>query len=157
MAVSTGSTVLNSDMAALFARLEAIRVAHNKRTDIADITTAISTPTAVGKTVKSSDVQAAKNAATTLENGISNMSGFASQISVPSVGSLLKASTLTTLGTVITGMESVCANNTVNGFNSHNSVNGFNGHDGNDGNNGANNGFSCPHSFGDNSANCSWF
>jgi hypothetical protein len=148
MALSTGSTVLNSDMAALFTRLEAIRVAHNKRSDMSDITTAISTPTAVGKTVKSSDVQSAKNAATTLENGIPNMSGFASQISVPSVGSLLKASTLTALGTVITGMESVCANN---------SVNGFNGHDGNEDNNGANNGFSCPHSFGNNTSNCSWF
>ena len=79
------------------------------------------------------------------------MSGFASQITIPSVGDLVQASTITKVQSVLTSVESICANNSVNGFNSHNSVNGFDS-----GNNGFN-GFSCGHSFGNNTANCSWF
>ncbi len=147
MALSAGNTVLHTDMAALFTRLEAIRTAHNKRADMSDVTGTISSPTSVGKTVAASDVTAAKTAITKLENGIPNMSGFASQITIPTVGALLQASTLTKLNTVITNMEKVCANNTNN---SNNSVNGFDSFNSFDF-------FTCGHSFGNNSSNCTWF
>ena len=157
MAVSTGSTLLASDMTALFTRLEAVRKKHAGRSDLVKaLPGAITSPVSQGSKVLASNVSAAKTNLTNIENSLNNMSGFASQITIPSVGDLVKASTITKVQSVLTNVESICANNTVNGFNSHNSVNGFNSHDGNDGNNSFD-GFSCGHSFGNFTSNCSWF
>ena len=148
MAVSTGSTFLVSDMTALFTRLEAVRQKHAGRSDLVKaLPGTISSPVSQGSIVLASNVSAAKTNLTNIENSLNNMSGFASQITIPSVGDLVKASTITKVQDVLTNVESICANNTVNGFNSHN---------GNDGNNSFD-GFSCGHSFGNFTSNCSWF
>ena len=148
MAVSTGSTLLASDMTSLFTRLEAVRKKHASRKDLVKaLPGAISSPVSQGSKVLASNVSSAKTNLTNIENSLNNMSGFASQITIPSVGDLVKASTITKVQSVLTSVEAICANNS---FNSHNSVNGFDSFN-------SFNGFTCGHSFGNNTSNCSWF
>ena len=164
MANSQGDSVKASDFNALFTRLEAVRKKQYARPDVtaSNLSRAWSGPAVVGEKPVPSNIQSAKDKVRALENGVSNISGFSSSIVVPSVGDLLKASTISLVETAVRRVEGACvncnnnANFSVNGFNSNDGNFGNYGNDGNDGNNG-NNGYSCATCFSNWGHNCSWF
>lgn len=145
MAFSQGSTVLASDYNSLFTALERIRREHNTRADV-NITSKISGSVSAGTKTIPSQITAVKNAVTKLENGINNMSGFASQITIPSAGSLL---TVGNVKSVVDRVDNVCVNCSFN--NSFNSS--FNSGFNSSFNSGFNSGFNSSFNSGFNSSN----
>lgn len=113
---SAGDSVSAANFNALFTRLEAVRAAQYKRADInstqrRNISGAISGPASRGSAVRPSTVQTLKDKLTLLaNNGTGISSSFASNITVPSVGTLLRASTITAMETSVRNAEGVCAN-----------------------------------------------
>lgn len=116
MAITQGNKVEATDFNALFTTLEKIRKEHlnaNGQTSAANtaLATAFKTNVAVaGEKAQVSNVQALKNNLTTLVNSTWLSSSFASSITVPSTGSLLKPVDLTNIKSVIDSVDAVCPN-----------------------------------------------
>ena len=116
MAISTGDSVAASTFNALFTTLNSIRAKQYARNDVtsSNLSSAWTGPAVVGANPVPSDIQSFKTKVGYLESGVSNISGFSSSISIPSVGDLLKASTITTMETVVSGLSSECVDCTFN-------------------------------------------
>lgn len=156
MANTAGDKVSASDFNALFTQLNQIRAEHYARADVtaSNLSSTWTGPAVVGATPKggdSGDVANLKNKLATLEAGVNNISGFSSKITIPSVGALLQASTISTIQSTLNTVDGICVNCTNNSTNSTNST--F-GNDGNDGNNSNGNSVTCFSNWG---SNCSWY
>lgn len=114
MALEQGNKVVATDFNALFETLETIRTEHlnaNGQTSAANtaLSTAFNTNVAqVGQLPTPSNVQALKDNLTTLVKSTWLESSFASAITVPSTGALLKAIDFDTIESTIEDVEAVC-------------------------------------------------
>ena len=137
---TVGNKIVPNDLNSLFAKLETVRKQQlNSNHDLTTaqrnaLSTAFTTTVATsGGKAQSSQVQQLKNNVSTLTNSYNVSSNFVSSITVPSVGSLLKAADMNTITNVIDNVAKACqncTNNSTNGtnfqFNSTNSTNGTN-------------------------------
>ena len=116
MALTQGNKVEATDFNALFTTLERIRKEHlNAKGQTSAANSALSTPfktdvAVTGQTAVPSNVQALKDNLTTLVNSTWLESSFASSITVPPTGSLLKAVDLTNIKSVIDSVDAICPN-----------------------------------------------
>ena len=120
MAFSTGSTVAASDYNALFTTLETIRSKHaaragltsTQKTKLADTTMGgYKTSVASGTSAQAANVTNVKNALNFLGTYAPNLTTtFASNIALPTAGTLLYATTLSTAETQINTANAQCAN-----------------------------------------------
>lgn len=133
---TVGNKIVPNDLNSLFAKLETVR--KQQLNSNHDLTTAqrkalsaafTTTVAASGGKAQSSQVQQLKNNVSTLTNSYNVSSNFVSSITVPSVGSLLKAADMNTITNVINNVAKACqncTNNSTNGtnfqFNSTNST-----------------------------------
>lgn len=153
MANAKGDKVDASDFNALFTQLNKIRKEHYARPDVtaSNLKSTWTGPAVEGgfpKGGSSGDVANLKNKLATLEAGVNNISGFSSKITIPSVGALLQASTISTIQSTLNSVDNLCVNCT------DNSTNSTNGTHGNDGTNGTGNSVTCFSNWG---SNCSWY
>lgn len=133
---TVGNKIVPNDLNSLFAKLETVREQQlNSNHDLTTaqrnaLSTAFTTTVATsGGKAQSSQVQQLKNNVSTLTNSYNVSSNFVSSITVPSVGSLLKAADMNTITNVINNVAKACqncTNNSTNGtnfqFNSTNST-----------------------------------
>lgn len=133
---TVGNKIVPNDLNSLFAKLETVRKQQlNSNHDLTTaqrnaLSTAFTTTVATsGGKAQSSQVQQLKNNVSTLTNSYNVSSNFVSSITVPSVGSLLKAADMNTITNVIDNVAKACqncTNNSTNGtnfqFNSTNST-----------------------------------
>ena len=133
---TVGNKIVPNDLNSLFAKLETVRKQQlNSNHDLTTaqrnaLSTAFTTKVATtGGKAQSSQVQQLKNNVSTLTNSYNVSSNFVSSITVPSVGSLLKAADMNTITNVINNVAKACqncTNNSTNGtnfqFNSTNST-----------------------------------
>lgn len=133
---TVGNKIVPNDLNSLFAKLETVRKQQlNSNHDLTTaqrhaLSTAFTTTVATsGGKAQSSQVQQLKNNVSTLTNSYNVSSNFVSSITVPSVGSLLKAADMNTITNVINNVAKACqncTNNSTNGtnfqFNSTNST-----------------------------------
>lgn len=133
---TVGNKIVPNDLNSLFAKLETVRKQQlNSNHDLTTaqrnaLSTAFTTTVATsGSKAQSSQVQQLKNNVSTLTNSYNVSSNFVSSITVPSVGSLLKAADMNTITNVIDNVAKACqncTNNSTNGtnfqFNSTNST-----------------------------------
>lgn len=160
MANTAGDKVSASDFNALFTRLNTVRKKQYARADVtaSNLSSTWSGPASVGAKPVPANVQQLKTYVSNLESGVSNISGFSSKITVPTVGQLLQASTITLMETAVKGVEGACVNcshDSFDGFNGNDGFDGFHGNDGFDGFNGNNS--HQPTCFSNWGSNCSWF
>lgn len=119
MSISQNNLILKDDFNALFARIEAVRTRHvNAGASIAN--TYASSSVTLGATVKSSDVTTLNNALVNLSNSPWIDASFTSGITIPSVGSLIEASSIGNIESKITVVEGLAT-----GFTSANSQGNF--------------------------------
>ena len=118
MAATQGQPVNGSDYNALFTTLEAIRAKHVAQADISNTNKRKLQDTTLGGNVVSvsngtevlqSQIQSVFNAMDFLDDYASALSGFASKITVPKAGDLLKATTITSAQTQLNSANKVCA------------------------------------------------
>lgn len=133
---TVGNKIVPNDLNSLFAKLETVRKQQlNSNHDLTTaqrnaLSTVFTTTVATsGGKAQSSQVQQLKNNVSTLTNSYNVSSNFVSSITVPSVGSLLKAADMNTITNVINNVAKACqncTNNSTNGtnfqFNSTNST-----------------------------------
>ena len=133
---TVGNKIVPNDLNSLFAKLETVRKQQlNSNHDLTTaqrnaLSTAFTTTVATsGGKAQRSQVQQLKNNVSTLTNSYNVSSNFVSSITVPSVGSLLKAADMNTITNVIDKVAKACqncTNNSTNGtnfqFNSTNST-----------------------------------
>lgn len=133
---TVGNKIVPNDLNSLFAKLETVRKQQlNSNHDLTTAqrnalsTTFTTTVATSGGKAQSSQVQQLKNNVSTLTNSYNVSSNFVSSITVPSVGSLLKAADMNTITNVINNVAKACqncTNNSTNGtnfqFNSTNST-----------------------------------
>lgn len=116
MAISAGASVSASNFNALFTRLNTIRTNHLNKdgqntTANTSLRTAFSTRVAVaGNNPVPSNVQQIKNNLTTLADSEWLDTTFASRITIPTAGTLLRASDFNVFDRTITAVEAVCPN-----------------------------------------------
>lgn len=126
---TVGNKIVPNDLNSLFAKLETVRKQQlNSNHDLTTaqrnaLSTAFTTTVATsGGKAQSSQVQQLKNNVSTLTNSYNVSSNFVSSITVPSVGSLLKAADMNTITNVIDNVAKACQNCTNNSTNSTNST-----------------------------------
>lgn len=104
MSISQNSKILKDDFNALFTRIEAVRTRHVSAGASIPNTYQSSSVTA-GAQVKTTDVSTLNSALTNLSNSPWIDSSFTSGITIPSVGDLIQASSITTIEQKITTVE----------------------------------------------------
>lgn len=124
---TVGNKIVPNDLNSLFAKLETVRKQQlNSNHDLTTaqrnaLSTAFTTTVATsGGKAQSSQVQQLKNNVSTLTNSYNVSSNFVSSITVPSVGSLLKAADMNTITNVIDNVAKACQNCTNNSTNGTN-------------------------------------
>lgn len=114
--ISAGASVSASNFNALFTRLNAIRTNHLNKdgqnsTANSSLSTAFSTTVAVaGNKPVPDNVQQIKNNLTTLADSEWLDTTFASRITIPTAGTLLRASDFNVFDNTITAVEAICPN-----------------------------------------------
>lgn len=117
MATSTGSLIIPSDYAALFTTLETIRAKHAARKEARNTTQLRDTTlggyrssVTSGSTATAAQMEKVRNAVNFLGNyAVDLTTTFASNITAPRVGDLIKSTNITTMRTQIDAMNNVCA------------------------------------------------
>jgi len=106
MSISQGAKILKDDFNALFTRIEAVRTAHVSQGASIPATYQSSSVSA-GASIKSSDVTTLNNALVNLSNSPWIDSSFTSGVTIPSVGTLIQASSISTIESKITTVEGI--------------------------------------------------
>lgn len=109
--MNSGTKAIATDFNKLLSRLETVRANHAGKQSVAALNTRFNTSVAAaGNSIVTSNVQAIKTNLNTLANSTWLDTTFASRITVPSAGTLIRASDFNVWDNTITAVEAVCAN-----------------------------------------------
>ena len=128
MALSQGNQILANDFNNLFARLEEVRKKHYAASGLSSaqqqaLSSTINTNVASqGVQAVPSNMQTLKNTLRTLSNSPYIAETFANNVTIPSVGDLLRYDTIAAAETQVSNVESLCAHCSAH-FSSHFSSN----------------------------------